>query len=214
LRHYIGRLGSWHHSSRTLVSYASERPQVFAEVQITARATPKPIGVPRANETTNLHSVLSRMFTEDEQLELKRGIEILQRLRGFDLDSAFREAYADKNFKPRVHAEVWLLEHFYWSDLHFLDDDRYIGCSKPSCYCCNLYILERQDRSSQRPSHGNVWTNWQSPLPQDSSKSLFDANLRSAMISKFKEDLKNQIIEPTTNHGRIPDTTTGLTLSD
>ena len=214
LRHYIGRLGSWHHASRTLVSYAGKRPQLFAEFQVTALPTPKPIVVPRADESTNLHSVLSRVFTEHEQLELKRGIENLQRLYSFDLDSAFRKAYADKNFKPRVHAEVWLFEHFYWSDLHFLDDDRYVGCSKPSCYCCNLYFLEHEEGSIRRPCHGNVWTNWQSPLHQDGSKHAVDANLRSAMISKFKEDLKNQIIKPTTNHGRIPDTTTGLTLSD
>ena len=214
LRHYIGRLGSWHHASRTLVSYAAERPQLFDECRVTALATPKPIAVPRADESTDLQSVLSRMFSENEQLELRRGIETLQRLYGSDLDSEFRRAYADKNFKPRVHAEVWLFEHFYWRKSHFLDDDRYVGCSKPSCYCCDLYLLEHEEGSMRRPSHGNVWTNWQSPLHQDGNKKAVDASLRSAMISKFKEDLKNRIMKPTRGHGRVPDTTTGLTLSD
>ena len=214
LRHYIGRLGSWHHASRTLVSYASMRPQIFANFRVMYLATPKPIVLPRADGFTALHSVLTRLFTGQEQLELKRGIEALQRLRGFDLDLKLREAYDDKNFKPRVHAEVWLLEHFNRSDMPFLDDDRYVGCSKPSCYCCNLYILHRQGKSMQRPTHGNVWTNWQLPLHHDSSNHSLRTSLMSRMISKFKEDLRNRIISPTTNHGHIPDTTTGLTLSD
>ena len=39
-----------------------------------------------------------------------------------------------------VHAEIYLVELFCRSERRLIDDDDFIGCSKPACYCCRVYI--------------------------------------------------------------------------
>jgi hypothetical protein len=56
----------------------------------------------------------------------------------FDMDMRFgiyaqyMEIYCDDNFKPRVHAEVQILDFFYNNDLKFEESDTFVGCSKPA----------------------------------------------------------------------------------
>ena len=211
LRHYIGRLGSWHRSSRTLVDYSHEDPEIFQDIHLKSLVTPKPIRAPAIQRSTNLSNALSKMYTPEEQFHLRQGVQSLQRLRGFDMGLEFQEEYRDKNFKPRVHAEVWLLEHFHTNQLTFVENDKYIGCSKPSCYCCNLYFQNHQGGFAQRPSHGNVWTNWQLPTHEDAERQTLDASISSAMVSRFREDLKTRLGSATPKQARVLDSTTGLT---
>ncbi len=51
-------------------------------------------------------------------------------------------------YLKEVHAETLMMEHFYFNQLHFFGNDRYIGCSKPSCYYCDLWEPPRQFRGS------------------------------------------------------------------
>ncbi|KAB8356711.1 hypothetical protein FH972_024286 [Carpinus fangiana] len=214
LRHYIGRLGSWHRASRTLVEYAGMRPELFEGIRVNALPTPRPIRAPLVDDLTNIRSVLSRIYLVEERVTLEQNIQSLQRLRRFDLNLEFKTRYRDKNFRPRVHAEAWLLEYFYSKDLVFMDADKYIGCSKPSCYCCNLYFQNHQGGFVQRPSHGNVWTNWQSPMHQNAEKQTENTSMLRAMTMKFREDLKAQVCRPTVNQTRVLDSTTGITPSN
>ncbi|KAH6703094.1 hypothetical protein BKA61DRAFT_494212, partial [Leptodontidium sp. MPI-SDFR-AT-0119] len=46
----------------------------------------------------------------------------------------------DKDFKPRVYAELNLLGYFYIKRLAFVNNNRFISCSKLACYCCYYYI--------------------------------------------------------------------------
>ena len=39
-----------------------------------------------------------------------------------------------------VHAEIYLVELFCKSERRLLEDDDFIGCSKPACFCCHMYI--------------------------------------------------------------------------
>jgi hypothetical protein len=59
-----------------------------------------------------------------------------------------------------VHAEIAMLEHFQAHGLTFLNNDRYIACSKPSCYCCQWYMSSRQMKLQPRLCHSNVWIKW------------------------------------------------------
>ncbi len=49
------------------------------------------------------------------------------------LPDAFTAKFNEANSRSQVHAEIMVLEYFYANRLEFLGDDRYIGCSKPSC---------------------------------------------------------------------------------
>lgn len=64
---------------------------------------------------------------------------------------------------PKVHAEA-AIAHFFWAgSRRFAGDDYVIGCSKPSCYCCSMYMGILYEGQKQRPSHGTAWLQWQPP---------------------------------------------------
>jgi hypothetical protein len=46
----------------------------------------------------------------------------------------------NSTFDTRVHAELLLVDRFSREDFQFVDDDRYIGCSKAACYFCYNWI--------------------------------------------------------------------------
>ena len=91
----------------------------------------------------------------------------MQSVSNDDLAARLTKNYTDPNFVPKVHAETLMVEHFYFNQLHFFGNDRYIGCSKPSCYCCDLYLRNHPGNFEARPSHGNVWVKWCLPFEAD-----------------------------------------------
>ncbi|KAH7012585.1 uncharacterized protein B0I36DRAFT_369733 [Microdochium trichocladiopsis] len=80
------------------------------------------------------------------------------------------EAWIQDRFAPEeadkgsIHCEVQLLEHFYQNKLRFARDDPYIACSKPSCFCCELYFRHHSLQCAQLDTHGRVYPNWAPPL--------------------------------------------------
>jgi hypothetical protein len=81
-----------------------------------------------------------------------------------------REKYNDEKFKPAVHAEIQVLEHFYKEGFKFANGDKYIGCSKPACFCCHLYIQNHPLRCIVPQSHKKVYFHWGPPLLIDGGR--------------------------------------------
>ncbi|KAF4626908.1 hypothetical protein G7Y89_g11247 [Cudoniella acicularis] len=81
----------------------------------------------------------------------------------FNIQDRLQAQYHDKDFRPRVHAELNLLEYFHMNRLPFVDDDRFIGCSKPACYCCYHYISLHPGGFVRPSSHGIRYLNWRPP---------------------------------------------------
>ncbi|KAH6722575.1 hypothetical protein BKA61DRAFT_702089, partial [Leptodontidium sp. MPI-SDFR-AT-0119] len=67
------------------------------------------------------------------------------------------------HFKPRVHAELNLLECFYTKRLAFVDDNRFIGCSKPACYYYYHYICLYPGGFVRLFSHRVRYLSWRPP---------------------------------------------------
>ena len=64
--------------------------------------------------------------------------------------------------KPAVHAEVYLVELFCRSEKQLLEKDDFVGCSKPACFCCHLYIEKvvnplRKRSFKVRQAHDKVY---------------------------------------------------------
>lgn len=64
----------------------------------------------------------------------------------------------DKRSDGCVHAEIKVLEHFYWSQLVFAGNDCFIACSKLACLFCELYFKHHPARIITSSSHRKVWT--------------------------------------------------------
>lgn len=115
------------------------------------------------------------------------------------------------HLKPFIHAEVLLADHIFINNLPFVRDDRYIGCSKPMCYHCQIYLELHPGNFCSRPCHGNLWLKW-SPgaLSTDVERSQ---TLRERMIGRIHRDAEAALMGERSTRRRLPDSTSGLSCS-
>jgi len=222
VRHYIGRLGSWSKASKVLLNVATTYPNLIASFSVDSLVSPPPMAVPGTVQKTNLDSALGRMLQPEQNKLLDELKEILRDNPVFSVlrvPAAFVEAYTNKKFKPRIHAELLVLEHFHFKQLEFVNRDRYIGCSKPSCYCCDLYMKHHPGNFVIRACHGNLWTNWRPPIPPTDNTAIAEKHTRDVldkMVKKIRADVISQILSKKPPGSKAPDSTTGIStiLSD
>lgn len=193
---------------------AKEIPQSLYGFEVDWLVPPDPIPAPAADSQTFLHAALRRMFPAHESERLQKVQQMLDSFKMFDVSARFEENYKDQNFQPRVHAELLLLEHFHQHRREFVNGDRYIGCSKPSCYCCDLYIKCHSGRFAVRASHGNLWKNWRAPIPpidDDEVARKHTAKILNKMVEHVRHDVAFQIESKAPPRPNVPDSTTGIT---
>ncbi|KAF2176241.1 hypothetical protein K469DRAFT_760893 [Zopfia rhizophila CBS 207.26] len=138
IRHYIGRLGHHFRAAAALLSCALRLPELLHDFQVHSISTPPKSALPPADGKTRLKSIVKRMLSKDSP-DLDRYTRALMDMDAkYQLSRRFLENYSDPNPKPRVHAEIQVLEHFYSSKLSFAAGDPFIACSKPACFRCLL----------------------------------------------------------------------------
>ena len=221
-RHYIGRLGSHVTAARTLINTAKRMPSLFDDFEV--RPVPcQASSLPPAflDEEVTLNGILNRMMPRgckgDEFEELEEALQHMNEK--LDLEAKVREAYESKNFQPQVHAELTSLEYFYNNGLDFVDGDRYIGCSKPACYCCWLYIRAHPGRFAEPACHSKIYLNWKPPSPCEDEKSsspqrgVHTRDLLHEMVKTVRADANAQIMARSCRRRSHPDSTTGVAAS-
>lgn len=215
IRHYVGRLRSWARSAELLVRVARRHPSLVSGFSCEIVFTPSPMRSPSPDEKTNLDSILRRMVGKSETERLEKLQDILKCMRHFDIEASFKEQYGAKSLHPRIHSEVLILEHFYADGREFVNNDRYIGCSKPSCYCCDLYIRYHPGRFENRACHGNLWTNWALPVDirNNPASNMHAKKILDDMIEQVRRDLLYQIESKQPQRRKWPDSTTGMSGS-
>ena len=218
VRHHIGRLGSHKRAAKTLVSAAKKFPTLFDDFEIESLPSPKPAeSRPQMDDLTTLDRIVVRMLPKDHK-DVPFYQEALQ-----DMDSKLQihqqlvEEYKKPTFLPRVHAELILLEHLYMHDCDFFEGDKYIGCSKPACYCCYHYICEHPGKFVRPASHNKVYLNWRPPdVINDDTEGSAAKRQRDTMndvISSIREDVLSQIKNQSGRRRWHPDSTTGITVT-
>ncbi|KKZ60941.1 hypothetical protein EMCG_04414 [[Emmonsia] crescens] len=229
LRHYIGRLAHHIRAANTLVSNASKLSRIFDRFSVRGITTPAraewlpPIDEAAFREKTLLDKVLVRMLPAKStklafyQQELRKMDETAQ------LSSRFLIPYTDPSIRPRVHAEVQVLEHFHEKALRFEDSDRYIACSKPACYCCKLYFRHHPGTFEEPASHSKIYLNWRPPDvnikidsggangEEDNESQIRQRNILNAMIQDIRKDALHDIEEKQGPSSWHPDSYTGIT---
>lgn len=180
-------------------------------------ALPSPLNLPEADLQTNLRSALKRMLPANEQSRAKDLYESLTNLRVLDIEESFVKAYSDASVSLPVHAELFLMEHFHAKRLRFVAGDKYIGCSKPSCYCCSLYMRYHPGNFVVRRSHGNIWPRWSPPLSyQLDSAEKFKLNLdvMNQVIAHLRRDVIEEIENRAEKRRWPPDSTSDFPTRD
>jgi OTT_1508-like deaminase len=217
--HIIGRLASWAKAVKVLVCYVREQPSVLENFRIgfieAPSRTKRLMTPPPEDNKTHLKAVIEGMLPNDKG----RAEQVMKLLKDsigpdrLDIDKEFAERYNNKNFTPRCHTEVLLLEHFWTEKISFFKDDSYVGISKPPCYSCHLFFKFHSSRMVTRPTRGNAWSKWCVPpgCIQDEERFEYGTKLiLHRMAETMRLDLLNLIETDLPRLARPKDSTTGI----
>lgn len=211
MRHFIGRLGYWHKATRSLVSNAPAFDRILCRLRVDKVPYPEILIRPQPKLYESLEELVSRVFPN------YRGTSLCSVLVGRLSQSAqLLSWFRSHNLTSRPHAELLLLDYLYSRGNRFAGDVRYIGCSKPSCYCCSLYIRFHPGRIEPRPSHGNIWVEWCLPQPLHTDATGVD-NQNVGILRRIASETRQSTINALTKVGPQPrqrfESTTGMSTS-
>ncbi|KAI1485379.1 hypothetical protein F5X96DRAFT_347402 [Biscogniauxia mediterranea] len=215
-RHYLGRLAHHVRAPKQVLEDASELDRLFDEYHVYPVA-PKPSNPrPLIDRKTTLSSMLVRMLpTGDPRLPgYQESLDALDKK--FGILNQVHDRYTNKNFKPIVHAEILVLEHFYQGQRTFVDNDKYVGCSKPACYCCHLYFRHHPSRPVEPESHQNVYPNWGVPALDGGTEDprwIPQRDLLIKILEPIRRDALDQISRQANPCKWHADSMTGITMS-
>ncbi|EME39749.1 hypothetical protein DOTSEDRAFT_158281 [Dothistroma septosporum NZE10] len=207
LRHLIGRCGSWYRAADFLVRHSPDFRDILQRCSIHGLSNIS--DYPAFNIEQNIRVLLEQVCSLPRP-ETDNAVRVLSTASGT------REALA-KVQKPFVHAEAAVAKHFSTQDFAFVGSDRYIGCSKPPCYCCQLYMKQSHINMGHKETSGRAWLKW--ALPNDDREGneatgtykLDDSKILSDMIDTMKSDVTRSLTHGQYGRKRKHDTTTGIT---
>jgi hypothetical protein len=216
VRHYIGRLGHHFRAAHALVSCSSRLPEILHDFEVRSILTPPKSVLPPADGQTRLDSIIVRMLPAGSP-DLGHYQQALADMdTKYQLSHRFHENYTDSKLKPRVHAEIQVLEHFYAGKLSFAAGDSFIACSKPACLCCFLYFRHHPGRFVEPMSHHKIYLNWRPPdinADNDFVGQRHQRDILNLMTRDIRKDALHQIAEKMPPHAWHPDSLTGITES-
>lgn len=218
VRHYIGRLACPIRAAEIFVAASSRIPHLFDNPDVKSVQSSQWVRVPRrAIPKITPSRILTRMLPKDDSRLEGYEAKLAVMDQNFGIFKRLCDKLEDDKFKSRVHAELLMLQHFHSNKLRFVADDKYIGCSKPACYCCYRYIREHDEGFVLPSSHHKTYLNWRPPdIPDDKESEERWRVQRDIMIRVIRK-INAQILEKIQlSRGPSnwrPDSTTGITSS-
>ncbi|KAF2118104.1 hypothetical protein BDV96DRAFT_620140, partial [Lophiotrema nucula] len=213
-RHYIGRLGHHFRAATALLSCAPRLSDLLHNFEVRSIPIPPRSEIPPADGKTRLDSVIVRMLPANSP-DLDRYQQKLAEMDAkYQFSYRFLDNYRMPSVKPRVHAEIQVLEHFFVGNLQFADGDPFIACSKPACFCCLLYFRSHPGHFEEPVSHHKIYLNWRPPdlNPQgDTIGENHQRDILNVMTQAVRKEALRQIHEKTPPQSWHPDSLTGIT---
>ena len=170
-------------------------------------------GFPLISKEGTVQSILGRAFSSKAEMsEFKVRLQSLWN--PHEIETILSR---ERPSKTRVHAELLVADHFFRNNLQFLGGcDRYIGCSKPSCYLCDAYLRNHPAGFAVARSYQKIYTTWRCPdiledEPQAYRFQQVQEQLLLEMITWVRKDLKKEVHSRTPRAAIPPDSTAGMT---
>ncbi|KAF1972949.1 hypothetical protein BU23DRAFT_589890 [Bimuria novae-zelandiae CBS 107.79] len=215
-RHYIGRLGHHFRVANDLLTCASRLSDILHGCEVRSVPIPMRSAIPPADGKTTLDSVVSRMLPSQYPDVERYQSNLAEMDAKYQLSRRFLDNYRDPDLKPRVHAEIQVLEHFHVGSLRFADGDAFVACSKPACFCCLLYFRAHPGHFVEPTSHQKIYLNWRPP-DLDTQMAIIgehhQRDILNVMTQAIRKEAFRQINEKIPPHARYPDSLTGITES-
>lgn len=229
IRHFLGRLGSWHRASARLVKLALTYPELLKDLVLEIVSPPLSACPPPGDASVTLRSLVEKLdFDKDTDHVLQRLQTVYEKcleakpkprvpreddVEIQDLGEAFVHALNDSNMKPMVHAEPLMADYIFRSNWTYVGDDHYIGCSKPSCVSCHLYLRSHPDKVSTQSCHGNLWPKWCPPDFGMRRDKVHVENLILKVIRELKDMAWVRLVTQSFTTMRLLESRTGITTS-
>ena len=202
LAHYIGRLGAHQHAVSTVISAMLKVPslQHISKIRLAPPSEVQEVTIHPGS--LDPYEIVKRICkkTSDigSSIYLHAFVEI-------DYESNMRqEMLQTPSVMTRVHSELLLVDLFSRKRFDFVDDDKYIGCSKAACYFCKSWISMHHKDFVLPASHNKVIVGCRGPDVDPE----FDINrngekLRKEMCEKMVWRLEQDILDRLRSKDRI-----------
>jgi hypothetical protein len=200
LRHFLGRLHSYHLAVETMLRARRLWDRLWDEIKVTA--IPSATAIPHPlNKKRPIASELIGRLTSDQSL-LDTYQARAEKLQELSLDETMLTECNSPLKTHVVHAEVLVLDYVLGylqdaEDTQFCDDLRYIGSSKPTCRLCYYYFISHSSGIQVRETHDNLYSHWRAP-------DVFDENAMTKMerhlhgvIVRTRADAIRSLMSPT-----------------
>jgi hypothetical protein len=212
IRHVIGRLNHTMKAVKNVVAAGIFLPALFDNFEVRQVKSSPRSSPPLQQRNPTLMDIAGRLLSDPNDIAHYR--EALKEMdEKFNLSERLKDHCTSTEWRPRVHAELLVLDHFWTNDLDFVDGDRYIACSKPACYCCNLYIAAHPGLFKSPHSHNNCYLRWRAPDITDSSKTNLiktREDILNDMTKDIRKEVLDQIRERRGPRGKKPDSLTEI----
>lgn len=210
-RHYIGRLSSWRKAARNVISLGACFPAILASHEVATVACAEHSGSLFWTPEHDLDALLGRIVPN------YHGHSIAYQLKGkLKHASQSMGILEGRHFHAKPHAETVVLDHFFTGNFAFVMGDRYVACSKPSCYCCKLYFKFHPLRAVTGRHHGNLWIQWGLPRPLSSISGRADRialKILRQMSDEVRKDVLSVTLRGNSRQINMFDSTTGFSVS-
>ncbi len=214
LHKLLGKLGKPIMVSRNLIEGAMKLSQDLVQgftVEIIPPSKHRPFPIRPKAETT-INSIVHRMFSSQVEQE-----DFMERLSYLEKGEITDFIQRERSANTRVHAELLLIDHFERTGCSFLDcHEKYIGCSKPACYLCHMYITHHPGRYVVPSCHNKLYLAWRPPdVHVGETNGRMTAPAQEKIVMKMTETVRKDLIaEINSRNMRWPfhaDSTTGIT---
>jgi OTT_1508-like deaminase len=217
VRYCIGRLARHMKAAKAIVAAAARFPALFDDCEIqTCPSSVKAKTSPIMASKTTLDDIVIRMLPKDDPRvkHIQNLLHHMETILKFDILKRIQQEYSRPDFRPIVHAELVLLEHLHNKE-YIPVGERYIGCSKPACYCCYHYICAHPGRFVRPACHQNIYLNWRHPdiIEDDAAAAKSRDDILDVMLREIRRDACSQIEEQRNKYPFHRDTTTGIMSS-
>ncbi|EEH05913.1 conserved hypothetical protein [Histoplasma capsulatum G186AR] len=201
LQELLKKLGKHATCSRRLVSAAKQLPEEFTgnfEVIPIEPSSPSPICLPL--KKASVESIIGRMTPDKASQEMMENM-LKQRL-DQSTDEITQGISEKLKTKTLIHAELLLMSYIEEHGCNFIEpDDKYIGCSKPACYLCSLYICHHPGNYSLPDTSNKLYIKWRMPDTYSSHKSAARSAremevILDKMIQEIKKNFKTDVMRP------------------
>lgn len=206
LAHYIGRLGATRSSADTVVRAMITVPALR---QISRIRTVKALASQDVMIDEKYMSPYEIVWAICEDSTSQNPVQIQSALHAVvDLDlppnSEIRSSLASrKTIVTRVHAELQIADKFSRDRyMEFVENDKYIGCSKPACYFCYNWLSNHKHRYVLPATHHKIIPGCRGP---DSDINEAGATILMEMYTKMCGGLDQDILDFLLNsqHGSV-----------